>query len=234
MSLPRSVLFTQSMYAATAVLVVIGLALQLVPSTGRLEAGSTNVSTSLAASRATAARDTGGLAAAERTSALSRDSTGESRNFAVANGAAPGQTAPQNANDAARIILPGEFQAVVVANIFSPDRAPPRTRYRPRGTGQAEAPSPPSVRNAPRRLRLFGVTLHANGAVALIDADPAVPGAEIYRVGDSIAGGRLVEIGAASVVIERRSGRQTIRLETEPSVRERLPRAAADSLREKQ
>ncbi len=97
-----------------------------------------------------------------------------------------------------------------------------------------DAPSPAPIRNAPHGPRLYGVTLRANGAVALIDADPAVPGAEIYRVGDPIAGGRLVEIGAVSVVIERRSGRQVIRLETEPSVRGRAPRAPGDSLREKQ
>jgi hypothetical protein len=183
------------MYAATVVLVVVGLALQFVPSAGRLEASSTNVSTA---------------------TALSGDSAGESRNPAVANSAVPEQTAPRIANDAAPIILPGAFQAVVISNIFSPDRAPPRTRYRPHGAEQAEAPSSAPGRKPPR-LRLFGVTLRTNGAVALIDADPAVPGAEIYRVGDPIAGGRLVEIGAASVVIERSSGRQTIRLETEPS-----------------
>jgi len=216
-SRPRSVLFTRSLYAATVVLVVVGLALQLVPSTRRLEARSTNVSSSLAASLETnGSEEVGSPNAPERANA------------------APGETASQNANDATRNLLPGEFRAVVISNIFSPDRAPPRTRYRPRGAGEAEAPSPATVRKAPHRPRLFGVTLRANGAVALIDADPAVPGAEIYRVGDPIAGGRLVEIGAASVVIERRSGRQVIRLETEPSVRGRAPRAPGDSLREKQ
>jgi len=231
---PRSVLFTQGLYAATVVLVVVGLALQLVPSARRLEARSTNVSSSSVASeQMIGPGKMGGLNAAERANAQSGDSADESRNSAPFDSAVPGETASRNTNDGARALLPGAFQAVVISNIFSPERAPPRSRYRPRGigAGQVDAPSPAPVRKAPHGPRLYGVTLRANGAVALIDADPAIPGAEIYRVGDPIAGGRLVEIGAASVVIERRSGRQVIRLETEPSVREGSPRAPGDSLR---
>jgi hypothetical protein len=226
-SLPRSVLFTRSLYAATAVLVVAGLALQLVPSTRRLEASSTNASSSVASREKSGAGATESLTARELADTLPGDTT-VGLPGSVAFDSAPSGASAGNPNSVARAVVPGEFQAVVVSNIFSPERAPPRARYRPRGS--EEAPPTPERKTQPR-VRLFGVTLRATGAVALIDADPRVPGAEIYRVGDSIAGGRLVEIGPASVVIERSSGRQVIRLETEPPARRRSPGAAGDSVR---
>ncbi|MDQ3674130.1 MAG: hypothetical protein M3365_07130 [Gemmatimonadota bacterium] len=204
---PRSVLLTRGLYAATAVLVVVGLALQLVPSTRRLEASSTNLSTPLTPSGKTTPPDSALFESAE-----------------------PAATAPPNAKSSAAIPLPGEFQAVIISNIFAPERAPPRARYRPRGAGEVEGASPATASRSSPALRLFGVTLRANGAVALIDADPAVPGAEIYRVGDAIAGGRLVEIGPASVVIERSTGRQVIRLEAERPVRGRSRGVRGDSV----
>jgi len=207
----RSVFFTRGLYAATAALVVVGLALLLTPSAGRLEAGVAADSSSVAASPvASKAADTGTTS---------------------------GDTAPAEANNPASASLPGEFQVVVISNIFSPERATPRQRYRPRGgtSGPEETLAPAPARAARRSPRLYGVTLHASGAVALIEADPAVPGAEIYRIGDPIAGGRLAEIGPASVVIARSTGRQVIRLEIESSSRERPPAdPPRDTLRDKQ
>jgi len=208
---PRSAFFIRGLYAATAALVVVGLALLLAPSAGRLEAGMAADSSLVAASPV----------------------AGEAANP----GATYGDTAPAEANNLARASIPGEFQVVVISNIFSPERAPPRQRYRPRGGTAAleETPAPAPARAARRSARLYGVTLRASGAVALIEADPAVPGAEIYRIGDPIAGGRLAEIGPASVVIARSTGRQVIRLEIESSSREQPPAVPPrDTLRDKQ
>ena len=60
--------------------------------------------------------------------------------------------------------------------------------------------------------RLFGITRGPGGAVAVIDADPAVPGAEIYRVGDQVRGGRVTAIGDSTVVLSRPSGPLVLRL----------------------
>jgi len=61
----------------------------------------------------------------------------------------------------------------------------------------------------------------AEGAVALIDADPNVPGAEIYRVGDLVAGARLVAITDSSVTLAQPSGPLVLRLQ--PAARRRRP-----------
>jgi hypothetical protein len=48
--------------------------------------------------------------------------------------------------------------------------------------------------------------------VALIDADPRIPGAEVYRVGDEVRGGRIAAVTDSTVVIARPSGPLTLRL----------------------
>ncbi len=50
--------------------------------------------------------------------------------------------------------------------------------------------------------------------MALIDADPAIPGAEVYRVGDRIGAARVVEIQETAVILEGPSGRSTLSLPT--------------------
>src|SRR2546422_5347920 len=89
-------------------------------------------------------------------------------------------TAPAGARPAPR------YEAIVAANIFSQARTAPLVRFAPagravRGTASAAARPP---------LKLYGITVGPQGAVALIDADPKIPGAEIYRVGDLVAGSR--------------------------------------------
>src|SRR2546426_8663210 len=87
-----------------------------------------------------------------------------------------GQAAPARAGASAA----PRYEAIVAANIFSQARTGPLVRFAPggravRGTASAAARPP---------LKLYGITVGPQGAVALIDADPKIPGAEIYRVGD--------------------------------------------------
>lgn len=196
---------TEGLYGMTAFLIVIGLVLQLLPSGGRLEA---------------------------RTAATS--DTPQSPGGAMQG--AQTLPSPDSGNGLTDVVvepLPETYQSIIALNIFSPDRKPPRRRYVPREReGQQVDPLPQlSVRQPPPGPKLFGVTIRESGASALIEADPRVPGAEIYRVGDPIAGGRLVEIGSSSVVIERRGGRQVLRLETARPERAPLPNPPSDSLR---
>jgi len=54
-------------------------------------------------------------------------------------------------------------------------------------------------------------------ATALLDADPLVPGAEIYHAGDALPrGGRVVAIASDHVVIETPEGRERLRMVPEP------------------
>jgi hypothetical protein len=61
-------------------------------------------------------------------------------------------------------------------------------------------------------MHLYGITKGPGGAVALIDADPRIPGAEVYRVGDEVRGGRIAAVTDSTVVIARPSGPLTLRL----------------------
>ena len=79
------------------------------------------------------------------------------------------------------------------------------TPNRPTG-GAAPAPPKPKPKPAGPGIRLFGITKGPNGAVALIDADPKIKGAEIYRVGDRVAGSPISAISDSTVVIARPSG----------------------------
>jgi hypothetical protein len=110
----------------------------------------------------------------------------------------------------------GVTEAIVQGNVFSTSRAAPRTRYTPPDLASAR-PARPATRPAPpSRLRLFG-TVVGPSAVALIDADPAIGGAEVYRVGDVVGGSRIVAVSESTVVLEGVAGRTVLRLQTAPS-----------------
>ncbi len=109
------------------------------------------------------------------------------------------------------------FQEIVQANVFSQSRTAPAERYVP---PELAAATPAPARAAAPRLRLFGVAVGPTGAVALIDADPAIPGAEVYREGDLVRGLRLIEIGETAVVLEGEDGRTVLTL---PSSGRRSP-----------
>ena len=101
--------------------------------------------------------------------------------------------------------------AILEGNLLSEARRPPRTRLRPAGAPEAAPETRP--RPAAFQPRLFGTVVGPAEASALIDADPAVPGAEVYRLGDRLLGRRLTDISDSNVVLEGPVGRLVLRLE---------------------
>ena len=102
---------------------------------------------------------------------------------------------------------PQPYAAIVTGNIFSPNRAAPSVRFAPNRPDGAPTPEKkPKPKPTGPVIRLFGITRAPNGAVALIDADPKIPGAEIYRVGDRVAGATISTITDSTVVLTRPSG----------------------------
>ena len=100
---------------------------------------------------------------------------------------------------------------IVSANIFSPERAPPRRRYAPPSAGAVQAPRGDTLPVGPPPIRLYGVTLSAaGGGVALIEADPRVPGAELYRIGDNVRAAVLTALSESTAVLDWPAGGQTV------------------------
>lgn len=125
--------------------------------------------------------------------------------------------APQAASPASRPVAavePGRLAAITAGNAFSATRVPPASRFVPEGLRRDTQPvaRPKERKPAEFSPRLFGITQGPGGAVALIDADPNVPGAEVYRVGDEVRGGRVTRIGDSTVVLSRPSGTLVLRL----------------------
>jgi len=109
----------------------------------------------------------------------------------------------------AESVPPTTYATIVSTNIFSTDRVPPRVRFTPPGLAVKGKP----VHRAPT-VRLYGITTGAGGtATALIDADPDIPGAEIYHVGDVIAGAPIIDITDSTVVLAQPSGQRVLHLE---------------------
>jgi hypothetical protein len=107
------------------------------------------------------------------------------------------------------------YDAIVATNIFSQDRTAPAVRFLP--PGRVAAPTKP---RGPT-LRLYGVTVGPQGAVAIIHADPKIPGTEIYRLGDLVAGARLIAITDSTVTLAESSGPLVLHLQT--AARRRQP-----------
>ena len=103
---------------------------------------------------------------------------------------------------------------IVATNIFSPDRTPPRRRWRaPDAAPLADAAAAMEARpSGPAPLRLYGITLTPGDTAALIEADAKVPGAERYRLGDTVRGARLVALTDSTAVLESSAGRSVLRL----------------------
>lgn len=145
----------------------------------------------------------------------------------LAPAAVPRATAPQVAIAQPEVeatpagTLPADsFGPIVAGNIFDQGRSPPEARYVPEELAARSEPPAREAAPAPRGPRLFGVAVGPADAVALIDANAAIPGAEVYRVGDMVAGARLIEIGDTTVVLEGPEGRRVLRL---PSSSRRSP-----------
>jgi hypothetical protein len=68
------------------------------------------------------------------------------------------------------------------------------------------ASKPRTTPSAPA-LTLLGTTIGPQGAVALIDASASSPpGPQVHRMGDLVAGARLVAITDSTVTLDRPSG----------------------------
>jgi hypothetical protein len=117
--------------------------------------------------------------------------------------------------DAAALL---SYQEIVGSNMFAADRSPPVSRYVPPELARQQTPRVVNQPAAPR-LRLYGVATGPTGAVALIDAEPSIPGAEIYRPGDSVRGYTLEEIADSYVMLVGPTGSLTLPLETSRSRR---------------
>lgn len=98
---------------------------------------------------------------------------------------------------------------VIEGNVLSPSREAPAAR-----------PAPSASRTPPtrpvRRLRLSGIVRGRDGVLALIDADPAVAGAELYRLGDQVGPYRLEEATDSMVVLRGPPGTLVLRLDFGP------------------
>ncbi len=116
--------------------------------------------------------------------------------------------APDPSEQAAALL---EYERIVQSNVFSRDRSPPEGRYMP--PGSEPAVTPPARQAAAPRIRLYGVASGPSGAVALIDADRAIPGAEIYRPGDRVGSYLLETVADTFVVLSSPEGSRTLRLE---------------------
>jgi len=123
-------------------------------------------------------------------------------------------TPPPDADPSAQAAALLTYEEIVRVNPLSQDRRPPRERYVPPTLRAAPAPTPLTDAPEPPRLRLFGVATAPTGAVALIDADPSIPGAEIYRIGDRVGAYRLESIAESVVVLRGPTGLRTLQLES--------------------
>jgi hypothetical protein len=106
----------------------------------------------------------------------------------------------------------GMYARIAAANVFSQARTPPTVRFVPEGR---PAPTPAGdAKPKPQQpvFRLFGITVAAKGAIALIEANPKIRGAELYRVGDTLGGSPITAITDSTVVIRRASGPLILRL----------------------
>jgi len=101
-------------------------------------------------------------------------------------------------------VAPPSYEAIVAANIFSKVRTPSAARFTPAGSPRNRHARGTARGGTP--LTLYGITMGPQGAVALIHADPSVPGADVYHLGDLVAGGRLVAITESTVTLARPSG----------------------------
>jgi len=106
------------------------------------------------------------------------------------------------------------YEEIARGNPFDSDRTPPPVRYLPPEFRMAQAPAGPSAETAAPQLQLYGVATGPTGAVALIDANPSIPGAEIYRTGDRVSIYRLESISDTMVVLRGESGVRTLRLQS--------------------
>lgn len=135
-----------------------------------------------------------------------------SRAEAVAPGART--VAPPSQPQATARQRPGDKSAIVEGNAFSPSRSAPRVRYIPPDLAPRPEVKAGRAAPAPSRLRLFGTVVGPSGTAVLIDANPAIRGAEIYQIGDTVDGRSIVAVSESTVVLEGPAGRLVLRLQS--------------------
>ncbi|MCC6928985.1 MAG: hypothetical protein IT359_08365 [Gemmatimonadaceae bacterium] len=141
---------------------------------------------------------------------------------AVGNDAAPPLLAGDS-TPALPTLAPGNpalAEDVVIANVFSPRRSPPTSRYSPPDAAMdssggvvadtAAMGVPPQ--GATGEPQLLGTVVGARGTQALLQLDPLGGSARLYSVGDREGGYRVISIAPGSVVLAGPQGRLTLRL----------------------
>jgi len=113
------------------------------------------------------------------------------------------------------------YWRIVEGNPFSPARQGPEPDAAPwtlpaSSASRTTIPSPAAVPARVPQYRLSGIVQGPDGVAALIDADPRVPGAEIYRIGDPVGPFRLTEATDSTVVLAGPAGTQVLRLRRVP------------------
>jgi hypothetical protein len=104
---------------------------------------------------------------------------------------------------------PRSYAAIVAGDPFSVRRTPPSVRFVPVG-GAHHSASTAVRREGPK---LYGITLGPEGAVAVISADPGVRRAQLYEIGDTLAGARVVAISESTVTLIKPNGPLVLHLE---------------------
>lgn len=103
------------------------------------------------------------------------------------------------------------YDRIVADNPFASDRRAPATRYAPPSQTTDVAPAPAAPAPGPT---LYGIATGPLGAVALIDADRTIPGAEIYHPGDRVGDFELQTVADTFVVLVGAAGTTVLRLNT--------------------
>ena len=109
-------------------------------------------------------------------------------------------------------------QEIVAMNVFAQSRTPPKVRYTPPELAKKDTTPVrprPKKEPAPPPLHIVGIVSGPLGQMAMIEANPKIPGAEVYRVGDHVGGGQVVAIGDSTIVIVGPKGRQVFRMHAE-------------------
>ncbi|MEX2282463.1 MAG: hypothetical protein WEE89_08260 [Gemmatimonadota bacterium] len=115
---------------------------------------------------------------------------------------------------------PAMSQAIIAANIFSPSRTTPRSRYNPFepdpvtvepafGNNIIDSAAIPDEEVIPR---LFGIVVGPAGGSALMRLDPAQPEAQLYREGDRGGVYRVVKVNQQSVILSGPRGQTVLQL----------------------
>jgi len=131
----------------------------------------------------------------------------------------PAVAPPALAEEAASRQSDSLIAVIVNANVFSATRKAPRVRFLPPGerAAIAEMPSgyavlPPAVASTDSLPMRSGIVAINGERQALLQMTAADEAPKLYRINESHAGYRVVQIGPDLVVLASRAGTRTLRL----------------------